>query len=313
MISISSKEEIKEFLRSKKGYAKKGGRTLRNILREKGFETTIKNCKEAAKEVRDELSTKIIKPDEGRILIYDIETSYNIVKSWRVGYKLNINHGDILKERAIICISYKWLGEDQVYNLRWNDKQCDKFLLEQFIEVMNEADMLVAHNGDRFDLKWIKTRALFHRLPMLVNYNQFDTLKVAKKKFMFNSNRLDYISKFLGHEGKIPTSMKLWDDIILRNCPDAMNKMLEYCDEDVIQLENVYKELMYWEDPKFHAGVNQGKTKQSSPIAGGYNLKLVKTRTTKAGTLKRIMLDLDTNRQFEMSETNYQKYKLIKE
>lgn len=315
MIGIKDKEEIKNFLRSKVGYAKKGGKTLRNILREKGFDTTIKNCKLAASEIRDELSNnkKVIESNEGKILIYDIETSYNIGKFWRCGYNLNINPGDIIEERKIICISYKWLGEKEVYNLVWDKNQDDKFLLEQFIEVLNEADMLVAHNGDRFDLKWIKTRALFHRLTMLVNYNQFDTLKVAKKKFVFNSNKLDYISKFLGYEGKIGTNMKLWDDIILRKCPDALIKMLEYCDEDVVQLENVYNDIVNWENPKFHAGVKQGKTRQSSPISGSYNLELIKTVTTTAGTKKHIMKDLDTNRQFEMSDTNYKKHKLTTE
>ena len=305
-----NKEEVKEFLRSKRGYIKEGGKRLRNHLLNKGFTTTINICKEALREVRLETNAIInkIQNNQGKVLIYDIETSYNIGKFWRAGYNLNINSGDIIHERAIICISYKWLGEEQVYNLTWDKNQCDKFLLEQFIPILDEADMIVAHNGDRYDLKFIKTRALKHNLKMLINYKQFDTLKVAKAKFMFNSNKLDYISKFLGAEGKISTEMKLWDDIILRKCPKALIQMLDYCDEDVRQLEVVYNALVSWENPKFHAGVLNGKTKQTSPITGSVNIEHIKEMITNSGTIKHIMRDLDTDRLFEMSNTNYLKF-----
>ena len=305
-----NKDEIKQFLNNKPGYIKEGGKRLRNHLLNKGFTTTINLCKQALKEMRLETNTTTnkIQNNQGKILIYDIETSYNIGKFWRAGYNLNINPGDIIHERAIICISYKWLGEEQVYSLTWDKNQCDKFLLEQFIPILDEADMIVAHNGDRYDLKFIKTRALKHNLKMLINYKQFDTLKVAKAKFMFNSNKLDYISKFLGAEGKISTEMKLWDDIILRKCPKAMIEMLTYCEEDVRQLEIVYNALVSWENPKFHIGVMNGGTKQTSPITGNVNIEQVKQMTTNSGTIKHIMRDLDTGRLFEMSDTNYKKF-----
>ena len=151
-----NKDEIKQFLNNKPGYIKEGGKRLRNHLLNKGFTTTINLCKQALKEVRLEnnTTTNKIQNNQGKILIYDIETSYNIGKFWRAGYNLNINPGDIIHERAIICISYKWLGEEQVYNLTWDKNQCDKFLLEQFIPILDEADMIVAHNGDRYDLNF---------------------------------------------------------------------------------------------------------------------------------------------------------------
>jgi DNA polymerase elongation subunit (family B) len=301
--------EIKNFLKNKVGYQKEGAKRLRKHLIKKGYQTTVEQCRIALREVRQEVKQpkdEIINPL--KVLIYDIETSYNIVKSWRVGYKLNINPSDILEERKIICISYKWSGEDQVYNITWDKQQDDRFMIEQFIEVLNDADLIVAHNGDRYDLKFIKTRAIFHDLPMLLNYPQFDTLKVAKKKFMFNSNKLDYISEFLGFENKIKTTMKLWDDIILRDCPKAMDEMVKYCDMDVILLEKVYNKLVSWELPKAHLGVLNGKNIQTSPITGGINLELVKSVTSPRGTVKHIIKDLDSNRLFEMSASNYKKY-----
>jgi DNA polymerase elongation subunit (family B) len=166
--------EIIKFLESKPGYRKEGARRLARIL--KG-NADIDDCSTALLMFNRRLTDKKVKEGlkvkEGqKVLIYDIETSYNIVSAWRVGYKVMLPHYSVIKERAIICVSYKWLGEDEVYNLSWDKNQCDKFLLEQFIEVMNEADVLVAHNGDRFDLPWMKTRALKHDLEMLPTYNQ---------------------------------------------------------------------------------------------------------------------------------------------
>ena len=52
-----------------------------------------------------------LQPLKPKRLFYDIETSYNIVKSWRIGYNINLNMEDIIQERAIITIAYKWEGE----------------------------------------------------------------------------------------------------------------------------------------------------------------------------------------------------------
>ena len=307
------KEEIKLFLREKPGYLKEGAKRLRNHLLNKGFTTTIKSCKQALREVRAEKIEEYSKIEKGeaRILIYDIETSPNIGWFWRAGWKQVIMPNQILQERAIICVSYKWLGEDQVYNLSWDKKQNDKFLLEQFIDVLNEADLIVAHNGDNFDLKWLKTRALIQKVPgMLPRYNQFDTLKIAKSKLYLNSNRLDYISKILGHEGKKPIASEVWGRVVHLNDRDALQEMLDYCDEDVRQLEKVYHDFKYLDNPRLHAGVLNGNTKQTSPITGSLNIEYVKTFTTNRGTMKHIMKDVDTDRLFEMSDTNYRKYLL---
>jgi len=304
-------KKIKQFLRDKPGYLKKSGVVLAERLFDNPTDEEVVNCYNALAEVKLQLKEAEMKPQEqgGKVLIYDIETSPNIGWFWRAGYKLNISPENITKERAIICVSYKWLGEDEVYSLRWDNDQCDKFLIEQFVEVMNEADLMVAHNGDRFDLKWIKTRALFHSITsMLIDYKSLDTLKLAKKKFNFNSNRLDYIAKYLGFEGKIKTTIGLWTDIVFKKDEQALKEMIEYCEEDVRQLEKVYCKLVGWEKPKFHAGVLEGKERFSSPISGGYNLKKIKETVTTAGTVKHIMKDLDTDRMFEMNDSNYRKY-----
>ena len=72
-----------------------------------------------------------------RRLFFDIETSPNIGLFWEAGYKKNIDYSNIIQERAIICICYKWEDEKEVYSLQWDSKQNDKTMLLKFIEVAN--------------------------------------------------------------------------------------------------------------------------------------------------------------------------------
>ena len=221
-------------------------------------------------------------------LFWDIETSPNIGFFWRPGYKIRLSHDNIIQERAIICICYKWEGHKKVHHLEW-DKGCDKSLVEKFMEVASGADELVAHNGDRFDLKWFNGRVLMHGLDPMPTAKTVDTLKIAKKHFALNSNRLDYLGKVLLGHGKIETSYGMWKDIVLNNCPKAMADMVKYCKMDVRLLEQVYEEFSKFDIPKSHAGVMDGNEKWTCPWTGSEDVQYVKLRTTSAGTKQRQM------------------------
>lgn len=132
-----------------------------------------------------------------RRLFFDIETSPNTVFTWSVGRKINIDFGNIIQERAVICICWKWEGNASVGSLTWN-KGDDKEMLKQFAKMLNSADEIVTHNGDSFDVKWLRTRCLLHGISLNPKFKSIDTLKVARKYFRFNSNRLNYLGQFLG-------------------------------------------------------------------------------------------------------------------
>lgn len=219
-------------------------------------------------------------------LYFDIEVSANVGLFWQTGYKLQIGTENIIKERAIICICYKWEDDNDVYYLQWDSKQDDKKLLQEFINVANTADELVGHNGDKFDLAWIRTRCLFHNIQMFPSYNTIDTLKVARSKFRFNSNRLDYIGKFLGLGQKNHTNFDLWKDIMLKNCKKAMNTMIDYCIQDVVLLEKVHKALNNHIPSKTHYGVIFGQDRGSCPECGSDDIVINKRRTTASGVKK---------------------------
>lgn len=219
-------------------------------------------------------------------LYFDIETSPNIGFFWQSGYKLNIGYQNILKERSIICICYKWEGDKEVHGLTWDKKQDDKKMLQDFIKIVDSADELVGHNGDKFDLAWIRTRCLFHGIQMFPNYVTIDTLKVARSKFKFNSNRLNYIADFLGIGQKIKTDFDLWKDIALKNDQKAMDKMVKYCKMDVVLLEKVHQHLSTHMAHKTHYGVRFGEDRGSCPNCGSDELIKHASRVLASGTKK---------------------------
>jgi hypothetical protein len=238
-------------------------------------------------------------------LFFDIETSPNVVYSWRIGYNLTLTPDNIIDERKIICISYKWEDSDKIYSLKWDKNQCDKQMLIDFIEQANQADELIAHNGDRFDIKWIRTRCIFHRIPMFPQYKTLDTLKKAKNGFNFNSNKLDYIAQFLGVGAKVKHSgFDMWKKV-MKNDPEAMDEMVNYCEGDIIVLEDVYFTMQNYIKTNTHNGVINNNLKYSCPNCGSEHSELLKNNVTAMGTIKRLMECNDCDYNFEISNSSY--------
>jgi hypothetical protein len=252
------------------------------------------------------------KPAKVRRLFWDIETSPNVVLSWRVGYKVQLDPSNILKERAIICIGWKWEGEKTVHALTWDQCQDDADMIRGFLEVANEADELVAHNGDRFDMGWFRTRCLFHKLTPLPDYKTVDTLQWARRLFYFNSNRLDYIAGFLGIGNKLSTGYGLWKSIVLDKDGAALAKMVRYCKHDVVLLEKVWARLKVAAKHKTHAAVLAGGESWQCPHCGSTNVVKSKTRITAAGTVQHQMKCNDCGGYYTISPVAFRKYEAAK-
>ncbi len=247
-----------------------------------------------------------------RRLFIDLETSPNVVLSWRIGYKINLSHDSIIKERAIICAAWSWDGEEKVHHAQWDRKQNDKTVLIPLLAAINEADEIVYHNGDRFDLPWVKTRCLFHKIPTLPAYKSVDTLQWARRKFLFNSNKLDYIARYLGIGAKIKTGYDLWKEVVLENNADAMNRMVTYCCGDVNLLKKVWRRLADVMPHKTHVGVLAGGEKWSCPHCGSTNVNVSKTRVTAGGSRQYQMVCKDCGSYYTIGEAAYQAYREAK-
>ena len=242
-------------------------------------------------------------------MFYDIEVSYFIVSAWRLGYNLSIQPHQIIKYPEVICVSWKWEGEDKVHNLRWDENQSDKTLIEKFVKELNKANQIVAHNGDRFDLKWLRSRAILHGIHMNPRYETIDTLKIAKSQFNFASNKLDELGKFLQLGQKIHTDYSLWDRICHEKSPEALDEMVKYCDEDVRLLERVYNKLRPYGKVQFNYAKLYGDDNWACPECGSPNVRVNKTYTTPMGVRRYYLRcntkDCQTN--FPVSNLTYLK------
>lgn len=249
-----------------------------------------------------------------RRLFWDIETSPNIGLFWSSGWKITIPPENIIQERAVICICYKWEGSKKVNHLTWN-RGDDRDMIEEFMPVLNEADELVAHNGDRFDLRWYNGRHLIHGLDPVPIAKTVDTLKIAKRRFYLNSNKLDYLAKVLFGEGKIGTEFGLWKKILLENDPAAMRSMVRYCKKDVVLLERVWERLSSYEVPASHAAVvatGDPKDRWMCPHCGCDDVYSNKRRTTAKGMVQHQMKCKGCDRYYTIANAVYGYYKKAK-
>ena len=295
-----TKEDLKLFLNKKPSYLKKGKTYLSNM-----FELNETDCELALQEVKQELKSK----DNIKIkrLFFDIETTPNVVYTWRAGYNITISHDSIIEERKIISIHWKWQGENKVHHLTWDKNQDDKEMLIAFIKVANSANEIIGHNGDRFDIKWLRTRCIYHRIPMLPIYQTLDTLKKAKKYFNFNSNKLDYIAQFLGvgakteHEG-----YSLWLKV-MKNDKEALRKMVIYGDNDVVILEDIFQVMSSYINQNVHHGALADKENISCPNCTEEVISYVKPIVTPLGTIQRIMNCDSCNSTFKISDSKFKK------
>ena len=240
-----------------------------------------------------------------RRLFFDIETSPNIGFFWSPGWKVNLTYENIIHERAIICICYKWAGAKTISSLRCDTRQNDKAMLKKFLPIMNQADEVVAHNGDRFDITWLRTSCLFHKIPMVPDYISIDTLKLARGRFRFNSNRLDYISKYLGLEGKARAPFDLWRRIVLEKDPASMNRLVRYCKRDVALLEQVWDRINTYVPPRSSAA----EYASQCPECGSEHTIVNKRRRTAAGYIRISFLCNSCGKYHSLAASRYDKAK----
>lgn len=240
-------------------------------------------------------------------LFFDIETSPNLVYSWSVGRKVHIGYENIVKERAIICLCYKFEGEKQVKAITWENGD-DRPIIEQFAEIISTADEVIGHNSDNFDIKWFRTRCIFHGVNVSPFITSIDTLKESRRGFRFNSNRLDYIGKFLNIGGKMETSFDLWKKIEQENCKKSMDKMVRYCKNDVLLLESVYQKMKPYIKVKTNCAVKYGRSVVTCPECLSEQTKIHHSRVSAAGTRSIYMRCNNCNKNFTIPEAKLNRH-----
>lgn len=206
-------------------------------------------------QVRDALSGALpegLELPEPQICFIDIETAPTIAGVWNY-FKTNVNLDAIVDDWYILSFAYA-MNDGPVQGVsvydeeKWADGvySDDLACLEELREVLNKADVVVAHNGDRFDIPKINSRLLVHKMLPPSPYQKIDTLKVLKRNFQFGSNRLAHIARRLDIEQKGSAGgMETWMRCV-KGDKQALEDMLAYNIQDIEVLRELYYELRPW-------------------------------------------------------------------
>ena len=180
-----------------------------------------------------------------RILALDLETSADIVATFG-RYNTNISEGNIIHQgNAIVSAAWSFIDEEKVHvcNSKFKDFKIEPLseltLLVKLLNVIEQADAVVIHNA-RFDLGTIQHRMLHYNLGKLPAVKVVDTLHIARKYLKLRSNKLDSITKYFNLSNKMQNEgISLWIQAQSGD-KEAMKKMKEYNQQDVVALKAVY-------------------------------------------------------------------------
>lgn len=197
------------------------------------------------------------------ILMYDIETAPAAAWVWS---QWNTNAIAIEQDWYMLSFAYKWLNDSKMGFVSifqdpafYPDTTDDRFVAERLASLFDRADVIVAHNGDKFDKKKANQRFLFHEIDPPSPYQTIDTKKVVCSEFAHMSNALKELGRIheLGDKTQ-HTGFELWREC-MRGDAKFWKTMEKYNRQDVTLLEKVYIKLLPWMSlPGKAATVNYG-------------------------------------------------------
>ena len=180
------------------------------------------------------------------ILLLDIETAPNTAYVWGL-FKQNISPSQVLDASYVLCWAAKWLGQDRV-SFDSVKKSGKARMLQRIHTMLDRADQVIHYNGRKFDVPVLNKEFLLQGLTPPAPYKELDLYHLFKRRFRFESNRLDNIARRLelgakeGHEG-----FQLWVKC-MNGDPAAWKAMEAYNRQDVALLEKLYKRVLPWID-----------------------------------------------------------------
>jgi hypothetical protein len=191
-----------------------------------------------------------------KVLLFDIETAPILAHVWGL-WENNVALNQIISDWHVLSWSAKWL-DDPVDKVMYMDQRSakdiedDSQILRAIWKLLDEADVVITQNGKSFDEKKLNARFILHGFQPPSSYKHIDTKLIAKKRFAFSSNKLEYMTdklcvkykklkhtKFPGHE--------MWRECLNGNV-EAWKEMEIYNKHDVLALEELYKKLIPWDN-----------------------------------------------------------------
>ena len=190
-----------------------------------------------------------VKKQQGaKILLIDLETSPTL--SYHFGrFNVNISEAGVVQEQIILSAAWKWAGGSSgsyMTSEKGVSTGDDSAIAKVLNDLLDNADVVVAHNANGFDIKIANEAFLRHGLSQPTPYKVVDTLSVVKRHFRLPRNKMESVCKRLGLVRKIDNAgMSLWVGV-MNGDVEARNEMLAYNIGDIECLEAVFNKVRGW-------------------------------------------------------------------
>jgi DNA polymerase elongation subunit (family B) len=157
---------------------------------------------------------------KAKTLTFDIETSMNLGGYFGRSYDVQI--AKVIQKGFVFGFAYKWLDKPKIYScyiwdfpLYKKEPKNDINVVKKWAELMQDTNVVVGWNSDKFDNRVMYGRLLIHKLPPLAMPQSFDVMKAVKKLAAYDSYKLNDVSESFGHGSKIETNIELWWDCLM--------------------------------------------------------------------------------------------------
>lgn len=240
-------------------------------------------------------------PTEGpRVLVADIETLPIKGYVWSL-FQKGMNPEWIEDPTRLMSFAGKWLHDDAYYyidNRGQGDPRNDFLSSCAAHHILSHTDMVVAHNGKKFDMRKLRSFFAMHRLAPLAPVQVIDTLHLNATAFGFDSQRLAFVSKHFSQTEKdrhknFPGS-DLWLECMKDN-PKAWRECQKYNVADIVANEEMYLELRGWYEaqPNFGIFYEPGEEgEHRCPVCGSEHVHITKrNRRTQVGVYHQYKCD----------------------
>ena len=213
---------------------------------------------------------KKIEKKELKMLFWDTEIS--VKRSWHFQQEGYLGSKQIDKDFFLLSHQWAW-GENSnevfVDLIKPEDAKIenDFDIVLKAWHLLDKADVVVAHNGKRFDIKIINARFIKHGLPQPSPYKVIDTYQLARSQFGFTFKSLDYLCKFLDLPAqKLPhDGLQLWIDATLGDA-EALRKIGVYGRGDIPTLQEVFKRLKGWGTGSVNLGAMKNNISETDTL-----------------------------------------------
>lgn len=173
-----------------------------------------------------------------RQLVFDLET-WGLDRGWGVTLVYSrLLHGgpNGLEKLTLIARDF----EPWKRGKRSNDHD----VVAEILEDLYKGHVLYAHNGERFDVRWLRSVALRYGLDM-PKTKLIDPAMIAWRKYLIGRNSLEAVADFLRPRfpnlswDKYHLAPDVWKAALLDDEDEAWGELVKRCESDVEVLNSV--------------------------------------------------------------------------